>query len=155
MTKQISPQRKSLYNAGLVMMAIGGCLFTLPFIAILITMITAAGSAGPPDNIRMVPIAFAFGFVGFVLIGIGGMMRGVAARGTAGSGLILDPEKARDDLQPWARMGGGLVKDVLEEAEVDLGGRPGGQKVIMVKCRHCGKLNEEDSKFCQECGRPI
>ncbi|MBN2211735.1 MAG: zinc-ribbon domain-containing protein [Sedimentisphaerales bacterium] len=33
------------------------------------------------------------------------------------------------------------------------GGEP--EKVIMIKCRSCGKLNEEDSKFCQECGKPL
>lgn len=27
--------------------------------------------------------------------------------------------------------------------------------VIMIKCRDCGKLNEVDSKFCQECGKKI
>ena len=50
-------------------------------------------------------------------------------------------------------MAGGMVKDALEEADLNLGGKP--ERVIMIKCRNCGKLNEEDSKFCQECGEKI
>jgi len=161
--KQISEERKKLYNAGLVMMIIGGCLFALPFLAIPIVMITSIGSFGNdgpqgiPKGVIGVPIAFIAAFIGFGLIAAGGVMRAIAARGTAGSGLVLDPEKAKDDLEPWARMGGGLVKDVLEEADINLGGNHNSkpQQVVMIKCRHCGKLNEEDSKFCQECGKPI
>ncbi|MHC5145965.1 MAG: zinc-ribbon domain-containing protein, partial [Planctomycetota bacterium] len=97
-------------------------------------------------------------FICFGLIIAGGGIRSVAARGTAGSGLVLDPEKAREDLEPWARMGGGMVKDALDEADIDLKNLGGGaqpEKVIMIKCRECGKLNEEDSKFCQECGKSL
>ena len=46
-----------------------------------------------------------------------------------------------------------MVKDALEEANVNLGTKP--EKVVMIKCPSCGKLNEEDSKFCQECGKQI
>ena len=83
-------------------------------------------------------------------------MRNLAARGTAGSGLVLDPEKAREDLKPWTGMAGGMVKDVLDEADIKIGsGGSEPEKVVMIRCRECGKLNEEDSKFCQECGKPI
>jgi multidrug resistance efflux pump len=37
--------------------------------------------------------------------------------------VVLDPERARDDLEPWARAGGGLVRDALDEADVNLGGK--------------------------------
>jgi rRNA maturation endonuclease Nob1 len=46
-----------------------------------------------------------------------------------------------------------MVKDALEEVKPGAGAKP--EKVIMIKCRSCGKLNEEDSKFCQECGKPL
>lgn len=158
MAKQISEERKKLYNAGLVVMIVGGCLFALPFIVGPIVIITGilgveGISDGPGKMVVLLPIAFGGAFLGFGLIAAGGIMRSIAARGTAGSGLILDPEKAKDDLEPWARMGGGLVKDVLDEADVNLGGSP--EKVVMIKCRECGKLNEEDSKYCQECGKPL
>ena len=87
---------------------------------------------------------------GMGLLFVGGLMRGVGARGLAGSGVVLDPDKARDDLAPYTRMTGGIIKDVLDEAQIDLSGTK--KKVVLIKCQKCGKLNEEDSKFCQECG---
>ena len=45
---------------------------------------------------------------------------GIAARGLAGSGVVLDPEKARTDVEPWTRMAGGMVGDALDEAGIDL-----------------------------------
>jgi len=91
---------------------------------------------------------------GMILLITGGMIRGIGARGLAGSGIVLDPEQARDELEPYSRMAGGMVKDALDEADVNLGsGKP--EKVIMIRCRACGKLNEEDSIFCQECGEEV
>lgn len=48
-------------------------------------------------------------------------------------------------------MAGGMVKDALDEAEVSLGGAL--KKVVMIKCPACRKPNDQDSKFCQECGK--
>ena len=51
------------------------------------------------------------------------------------------------------------VKDTLDEADIRLGhssvvvAPP--EKVVVIKCRECGKLNEEDSKFCRECGKAL
>jgi hypothetical protein len=87
------------------------------------------------------------------LLLVGGILRGIGARGLAGSGVVLDPHKAREELEPYSRMTGGMVKDALDEAGVDLGGKP--ERVVMLKCPACGKLNAEDAKFCQECGRKM
>ena len=154
MAKQISPERKGLYSFGVILQVIGGCLFAMPFIGAIGTMIFAASGNDP--NFMFVAIAFGLGFLGFALIGVGGGMRGIAARGVAGSGLVLDPEKAREDLKPWTGMAGGMVKDVLDEADIKIGsGGSEREKIVMIKCRECGKLNEEDSKFCQECGKSL
>jgi hypothetical protein len=32
-------------------------------------------------------------------------------------------------------------------------GRP--ENLVMIKCQSCGKLNGQDAKFCQECGRKL
>ena len=97
------------------------------------------------------------GISGFILIVLGGFIRGVGSQGLAGSGVVLDPEQARQDLEPHSRMTGGIIKDTLEEANINLSGIHGGQavKAIMVKCRSCKKLNEEDAKFCKECGKEM
>lgn len=156
MGKQISEDRKKLYKAGLIMSIVGGCLFALPFLTIPIVMITAFVGGIPdsfPVGIAAVPVAFFLAFIGFGLIAAGGAMRTVAARGKAGSGLVLDPEQAREDLKPWTGLAGGMVKDVMEEADIKLGGSA--SKTVMIRCPECRTLNEEDSKFCQECGKPL
>ncbi len=89
---------------------------------------------------------------GFVLIGVGQFIRSIGACGLAGSGVILDPKQARDDLKPYSKMAGGMLGDALEASDLSEHLGKGPERVVMIKCSDCGKLNEEDSKFCQECG---
>lgn len=93
------------------------------------------------------------GIIGVLLVGVGQGVSKVGARGLAGSGVVLDPEQARRDLEPYSRMAGGMLGDALDEAGVKPTATAG--QVVMVRCRACSKLNEEDSRFCQECGQPI
>jgi hypothetical protein len=147
MTKQISEGRKTAYYLGLVLMVTGGLLFFSVFI-------TGAMNFGDFDNFgAQVRSAMFRALGGMALLFVGGILRGIGARGLAGSGVVLDPEKARQELEPYSRMAGGMVKDALDEANVNLADKP--EKVVMLKCSGCGKLNEEDSKFCQECGRKM
>ena len=74
------------------------------------------------------------GFVGMALIVVGAIIMNVGARGAAGSGIILDPKQAKEDLEPFSRMAGGMVKDALDEADINLGGGKS-EKVIMIKLR--------------------
>ena len=147
MTRQISDERKTAYYGGGVLIAIGFLLFLSVFI-------TGARNFGNFSNFEANARSDMFrGFGGMALIVIGVVVRNIGARGLAGSGVVLDPDKAREELEPYSRMAGGMVKDALDEADVHLGGKP--EKVIMVKCRACGKLNEEDAKFCgQASGTP-
>jgi hypothetical protein len=126
---------------------LGGLLFASTFVTFLMHFGDFAdfGARARSDGFR------AFG--GLALLIIGGITRGIGARGLAGSGVLLDPEKARDELEPYSRMAGGLAKDLLEEANIKIGGEPA--KVIVVKCRSCGGLNQESAKFCQECGAKL
>ncbi len=147
MAKQISEERKALYYIGMVLMIIGGLMFFSVFI-------TGAMHFGDFSNFEAnarSEMIRAFGGMG--LIALGAIIRGIGARGLAGSGVVLDPKKAREELEPFSRQAGGMVKDVLDEADIHLGGKA--EKVVMLKCPSCGKLNEEDSKFCQECGKKI
>ena len=147
MSRQISEGRKTAYYLGGVLMGIGGLMFISVFF-------TAAMHFGDFDNFEAQGRSFAFRAVGgMTLLIIGAIVRGIGAAGLAGSGVVLDPEKARDELEPYTRMAGGMVKDALDEADVHLGGKP--ERIVMIKCTACGKLNEEDSKFCQECGKQL
>ena len=148
MTRQISEGRKTAYYLGGILMAIGGLLFFSVFI-------TGAMNFGNFDNFDgQVRSSMFRAFGGMALLVVGAIIRGMGARGLAGSGVLLDPEKARSELEPYSRMSGGMLKDALDEADIHLGNLGGGnsEKVVMIKCQECGTLNEEDSKFCQECG---
>jgi hypothetical protein len=89
---------------------------------------------------------------------IGGIVMKIGARGAAGSGLVLDPERARRDLEPWSRMGGGLVQDALSEVNVVKKLEEGTiaiQPQVKVRCQKCQGLNYESAKFCNQCGAAI
>ena len=140
MSRRVSSSRKGAYYLGGALTVVGFVLF----FSIFVTGMMDSGS-GSPIGLRAV--------LGMGMMITGAFVRSIGARGLAGSGVVLDPEQARRDLEPYSRMAGGMVKDALEEADVDLGQRS--EAVVMLKCSACGHLNEEDSKFCQECGRPL
>ena len=96
--------------------------------------------------------------LGMGLCVVGGILMNIGARGAAGSGLVLDPEKARQDLEPWSRMGGGVVEDALSEVNVVKKleeGISNLQPQVKVRCRKCQALNDETAKFCDQCGAPM
>ncbi len=147
MKQPISDERKTAYYLGTAVMVIGGLLFASVFISFALHF----GDFSNFESNAKSMMFRAFGGMGLLIVG--GIIRGIGARGLAGSGIVLDPDKAREDLEPYSRMAGGMIKDVLDEAQISLGGKS--EKVIMIKCPSCGKLNEEDSKFCQQCGKPL
>ncbi|MBP8304791.1 MAG: zinc ribbon domain-containing protein [Phycisphaerae bacterium] len=151
MGRKISEGRKTAYYVGMGLMIVGGLLFASTFVS----FIAHFGDFNNFEGRAKSGAAMAFG--GMALLVVGGIVMGIGARGAAGSGLILNPDKAREDLEPFSRMGGGMLKDALDEADIHLGssGPRAPDKVVMIKCRACGRLNEEDSKFCQECGKPL
>lgn len=147
MSKHISSDRKAAFYVGTILMAIGA----LSFFSVFVTGALNFGDFSNFEAEARSSMLRAIG--GMALLVVGGIVRGIGARGLAGSGVVLDPKQAREDLEPYSRMAGGMVKDALEEADVNLVGTS--EKVVMIKCRECGKLNEEDSKFCQECGEKL
>ena len=150
MSRKISEGRKATFYIGTGLMVLGGLSFLSVFV-------TAIGNFGDFSNFEEnARSEMARGFGGMILLIVGIVIRTVGARGLAGSGVVLDPEKAREELEPYSRMAGGMVKDVLDEADVKLGGGGSGpEEVIMIRCTKCGTLNEDGSKFCQECGEKL
>ncbi len=149
MTREISPGRKTTYYVGMVIMIVGGLMFFSTFV----TFATHFGEFGNFVERAKSNMFRAFGGMGLLILG--GIIMGVGRRGLAGSGAVLDPKQAREDLEPYSRMVGGMVKDAIDESGISLGSphpKRIVEKVVMIKCPACGKLNEEDSKFCQECG---
>lgn len=147
MTREISEGRKTAYYVGMGLMILGGIMFASTFLIFALNF----GNFSNFNAVARSTVFLAFG--GMALLVVGGIIRGIGARGLAGSGAVLDPGRARQELEPYSRMVGGMVHDALDEAKVDLSGQP--ERVVMVKCPSCGRLNEEDSKFCQECGKAL
>lgn len=98
--REIPPERQALYYGGMVVTGIGVLLFLSNFF-------------GDIEQGRAIG--------GMVLAVAGQGMMAIGRKGLAGSGVILDPQQAREDVEPWSRMTGGTLKDALDEAEIDLG----------------------------------
>lgn len=147
---QIPAERKTLYYLGAALMGAGFVLFLSNFYFI------ARGPDLPFQHNPMPGLVFR-GLGGMLLIIGGGFLRGVGARGAAGSGLVLDPQQAREDLKPWAQTAGGLMKDALDEARAQGGLAPAApaEPMVKVRCPRCRTLNDEDAKYCKQCGAPL
>jgi cytochrome c biogenesis protein CcdA len=150
--RDVSPERQGAFYIGGAMMVVG-------FLSFFSVFVTGAMNFGDFTDFESRTRGEAMrAVIGMGLIVVGAFVRNVGRAGAAGSGLVLDPRQARKDLEPFSRQNGGMLKDALDEAGVDLGkalGGAGGKPVVMIRCRACSKLNEEDSKFCQECGAAI
>lgn len=98
-------------------------------------------------------------FTGMGLLVCGAMLMGFGSRGLAGSGVILDPQRAREDLKPWSHMAGGMVDDAASQSatlskivdKADDYDEP----IVKVRCSACRNLNDESAKFCDECGAKL
>lgn len=147
--RQIPPERKALYYGGIALIAIGFLLFLSTFVTFLANFGNFDNFAGRGQSEGLRALG------GMVLIIIGGFLMNIGAKGWAGSGLLLDPEKARQDVEPWSRMGGGVVQDALSEVEVvrKLENRLDAPKPqVKIRCPKCQSLNDETAKFCSQCG---
>ncbi len=145
---KIPQERKILYYVGMGMMILGFILFFSVFFS-------TASLMNDPSSGRMP--SFGNGITGFILIFIGAMIQKVGAKGAAGSGIILDPEKAREDLKPYNEAVGGIINDVISNVDVvdNMIKKTDEKEVIKIRCRNCQSLNDEDAKFCKNCGQSL
>lgn len=105
--------RKALYYGGKLIGLVGVVLF----LSVVVTF--AQGFGDLSDFEGWGRSGMMRGLAGMALVAVGGAMAKVGARGLAGAGVVLDPERARRDLEPWSRMGGGMLADALDEAHRD------------------------------------
>jgi hypothetical protein len=152
---QITPERKAMYNVGTALGTIGLLLFLCSFLPGLSLMTNGWDQA---EFEQAAKTSMVCALLGFGLVIIGSALSNIGALGTAGSGLVLDPEQARRDLEPWSRMAGGVLQDAL--SEVGAAKTPGDAPVtaapqVKVRCPACRRLNDEAAKFCDRCGSAI
>jgi len=146
---KITKERKITYYIGMVMMVIGFMLFISVFFLVIGFMGADPFAAGN--------MAFGNAPIGMLLMIAGSFVMRIGARGTAGSGLVLDPEKAREDSKPFSEAAGGIISDVIGNADAldDLSRASKEKEIIKIRCRSCGALNDEDAKFCKACGQEL
>jgi hypothetical protein len=116
---QINQSRQATYYLGMALMVIGILMFLSVFLSGAMAMNAPFGQE--PNMLSFMGRAVG----GMVLTAAGRGLMAVGARGLAGSGVVLDPDRARDDLKPWAQAGGGIVRDVLDEAGIGRERKPG------------------------------
>lgn len=144
---EFSKKRKAAYYVGLLLIVLGA----LSLCSAPLVFFDRSQGTGPFGFLG----AFSFrALLGVALIVIGSFTRKLGARGLAGSGVLLDAAMARNDLEPYARIGGGLLRDGLEAADVETITRAP-QQVVRVRCRECEALSDEDANFCQQCGETL
>ncbi|NLX83864.1 MAG: zinc ribbon domain-containing protein [Clostridiales bacterium] len=142
---KISNHRKLAYYVGMGMTGIGLILFLSVFVSAASQMSsTAFGGFESPPIMR--------GIIGFIMVFIGQIIANIAKKGLAGSGVLLDPDKAREDLAPYTHMAGGMVKDVVAGYHEAEGKDQKEAPQVMLRCRGCETLNPEDAKYCNQCG---
>ncbi len=150
--RSISSERKATYYVGMAVAAVGLVLVLTTFVS----FVDSAGNLAKNPQSRPASVIVP-ALIGGVLLVIGQFVMRLGARGLAGSGVILDPSRARKDIEPWSRMGGGIVRDAL--AEIDVAGKVGNpsqppKAQVKVRCKQCQALNDETSKFCGQCAAP-
>ena len=112
--RNISPERKTIYYVGMALIILGFLSFGSVFVtgAMHFGDFSHFESRGRSEAMR--------GILGMGLMIAGGICMSIGSRGLAGSGVVLDPEKARKDVEPWSRMTGGVIKDALDETGINL-----------------------------------
>ncbi|HUR52843.1 MAG TPA: hypothetical protein VMZ71_01845 [Gemmataceae bacterium] len=95
---------------------------------------------------------------GMGLIVLGGFLTRIGAVGLAGSGVVLDPQKARKDVEPWSRAVGGIMNDAVSEIDAVKNAQKPAEPpppVVKVRCRRCQALNDETAQYCNQCAASL
>ena len=145
--ENISNARKALYYGGMFLTGLGLLIFISTFFVVFSGGIIENSGSGS----SFIGSFMTRPLIGMGLMVIGNFMRSIGMKGTAGSGLILSPNKAREDYKPWTKMAGGMLKDVIDESKEE----SNSQDMVKIRCIGCKTLNEEDASFCKSCGQPI
>ena len=116
--RQIPPERKAIFYIDRIVSVLGilSFLSTILSFAARFGDFTNFAERGRSEALRAV--------IGMVMMVAGGLLSGVGKAGLAGSGIILDTEQARRDVEPWSRMAGGVLKDAMDEAGIGGGSKP-------------------------------
>ncbi len=119
--RNVSDGRKLIYTLGQILVVAG-----------VLTLLSVIATG-----------AMLFAVPGMAMFMSGSVLMVVGRAGLAGSGVVLDPERAREDLEPWARMAGGMMKDGLDEAGIVVGTPAGKRADFAERLRELYALHQE------------
>ncbi|HPF13522.1 MAG TPA: hypothetical protein PLJ12_04585 [Planctomycetota bacterium] len=155
MPRTISEPRRFAFYLGRGLGLVGFLLFASVFV-------TGCMNFGNFDHFEAdVKSSMFRALTGVGLIVVGGILSQVGRLGAAGSGLLLDPQRVRRDLEPLMRQGADMLEDLAGDVASDVGPRAETKTTtnvttkIMVRCGHCSALNPEAATACNECGAPL
>lgn len=148
--RDVEPWRKFVFYLGTILTGIGFILFFSTFFRVFFMF--SNFSFGDDSSIFNPFGGMGVSFIGFFMIFIGQIMRGIGRSGLAGSGILLNPKKEREDLEPFSRSKGGMVSDAYDEFKSE---NKETLHKVMVRCPHCKTLNDEDAKYCDNCGKEL
>lgn len=152
---KISKERQATYYVGIGLSIVGFLVFISNFFN------TPSVRSGFGEFEAGMNSMATTAITGMVMIIAGTIISQIGAKGAAGSGLILDPDKARDDLKPWSVMTGGIINDAVSQIDAintikpDVESKSEIKTEVMIRCRSCKALNDEDAKFCKNCGEEL
>lgn len=151
--KEITTERKLLFYGGTALMVTGFILFLIPFFSVINYM--NQGNFAMMNDSASPATSFIWAVIGMVLLVIGRTLRSAGARGLAGSGLVLDPQRAKEELSTYSEAVGGMVRDAVNAFEKDKDKMTDSSSIIKVRCHSCRALNDEDAAYCKSCGKPL
>lgn len=151
----ISEERKVSYYLGFIFIVFGLILFISTFFTHTSNINQIQNSDGFSTIYPVAPNNMIKAISGMILIFIGVILQNVGRKGLAGSGIILDTEQERKDLEPINRMMGGQLNDFLEETHLKNHFGSKEHTTIKVRCKNCKSLNDEKNNFCGECGKEL
>jgi hypothetical protein len=147
--RELTPGRKATYYAGMAVAAAGALSFGSGFC-------TVALNSGREFDPGTMPLRAVLG-MGLIVVGF--ILMAVGRAGLAGAGFVLDPQKQREDLEPWTRAAGGMISDAASEvgavSRVTDALQEKQRPVVKVRCPKCRSLNDETAKFCNNCGAAL
>lgn len=95
-------------------------------------------------------------FLGIGLIAGGGFMAMFGGIALYISHMGKITSYVAEEISPAAtKMTGAVIKGVHEGGGIKIQMDDASKQKIMIKCRNCGELNEEDDVFCSKCGEKL
>ncbi len=151
-------KKKKIKRIGKILLIVGGIL---SIVGIGSFFMAVAGGGFPS--------LFFLAFIGFPMVGFGGMLTSVGYKREIGKYMKDESmpiiKEAYDDLHPEIKDMVSLIKGEDSDIECTYCGTKNdynaryckscGREIKDIRCPHCGSLIDVDSNYCSSCGKEI